>query len=57
MKLRIDWDEMYPYYFLHARGNVEVELTDAELELINRSEELFNEAQELLHRKRKEAGR
>jgi hypothetical protein len=57
MKLRLDWDEMYPYYFLDVRGSVEVELTDAELDLINRSEALFSEAQEILHRKREEAGR
>lgn len=56
MKIRIDSDELYPYYFETEGLGFDLELTDEEYALVTAAEEAFGEAQNLIARKLEEQG-
>jgi len=53
--VRIDKDEIYPYYFINDTYGPEVELSADELALAEDAEALFNKAQNMLAAKAESA--
>ena len=52
MKVNVDWDELYPYYFIHGEHcEVEIELTDEEITFIQQAHNNFWKAQRILEKK------
>lgn len=47
-KVRVDWDESYPVFFIHESGQVEIELSAAELDMVEEAEAVYTRAQSLL---------
>jgi hypothetical protein len=47
-KVRVDWDEQYPVFFIVEGGAVEIELSAAELDMVEEAEAACTRAQELL---------
>lgn len=50
-RIRIDKDELYPYFPETTCGGREIEVTEQELKLIRKADKLFNKAQDLLIKK------
>ena len=47
-KVRVDWDESYPVFFIHESGQVEIELSAAELDMVEEAEAAYTRVQNLL---------
>lgn len=51
--IKVDWDELYPYYFLTNGSyfNEEIEVSEAELSFIREATIMFFEAQKIIEKK------